>query len=68
MNKCLNCGSKDVDSRRIRYFPVPGVIMVPNSYILCKEHENLNYYYDDIYDEKGKRKKINHEEVIYREK
>ena len=62
---CLTCG-KETSNVHTRYFVVPGFIMVPNSYTLCDEHKNINYYYNDIYDEEGKRKKINHDEVIKR--
>lgn len=65
-NECLACGSKDVDHRMAIYFCVPGTIMVPNSYLLCEKHKNVRYDYDDIYDENGKRKEINHEQVIKR--
>ncbi len=67
MNKCLTCDSP-VESRNPRYFVVPGYIMVPNSYLLCDEHKHLQYYFEDIYDENADRKKINHEEVIKRNK
>lgn len=67
MNKCLTCGSKELDNRHIRYFVVPGFIIVPNSYLLCDNHKELKYYYDDLYDEKGNRKKIDHETVMNRD-
>jgi hypothetical protein len=65
MYQCLTCGSK-IDLI-IRYFTLPSNFINSNSYLLCNEHKNLHYYWDDIYDENGVRKKINHKEVIERE-
>jgi len=30
---------------------------------ICDEHKKLQYFYDDVYDENGKRKKIDHAAV-----
>jgi len=68
MSKCLTCDSEKADPRIVRYFSIPGYIMVPNSYVLCPEHKDLQYYFEDIYDENGKRKTINHEAVKERNK
>lgn len=68
MNKCLTCGSKEVNNMPSLYFVIPSMIIVPNSYLLCEQHKNLRYFYDDIYDDNGKRKKIDHEAVIERSK
>jgi len=65
---CLACGSKEVDCRMVRYFAIPGMIIVPNSYLLCDEHKDVQYHYDDLYHEDGKRKVIDHEAVINRSK
>lgn len=65
--ECLTCGSKEVDPRRDHVFCVPGVIMVSSSsYLLCEEHKNVRYEYEDIYTKEGNRKKIDHEAVIKR--
>lgn len=65
---CLTCGSKEVTNSHERYFVVPGMYIVPNSYLLCKEHKHLSYYYEDIYDDGSppKRKQIDHEAVKLR--
>lgn len=63
---CLTCGSNEADPNNVRYFAIPGMVMVPNSYILCKEHEDLRYDFYDIYDENSKRKEIDHAAVIAR--
>lgn len=67
MNKCLTCG-KHAPHHNVRYFVVPGHIMVPNSYLLCDEHKELQYFFDDIYDENCEVKKIDHNKVIERSK
>jgi hypothetical protein len=63
---CLACGSKEVQTNNTRYFVVPGFIMVPNEYLLCKDHKHVQYFYEDIFDENGNRKKIDHASVIER--
>lgn len=68
MNECITCGSKDVDCRMTRYFVLPGMYVGANSYLLCDLHNNLRYTYEDIYDENGNRKNIDHEKVIERGK
>lgn len=62
---CLTCG-KEAIIIRPRFINVPSFIIVPNQYVLCEEHQNISYEYDDIYDDKGERKEINHEEIIKR--
>ncbi len=66
MNECLACGNKDVNNLMVHYFVVPGFIMVPNSYLLCDKHSGAFYSYEDIYDNKGNRKKIDHNDVLSR--
>lgn len=68
MSECLTCGSKEVSNTSVRYFCVPGMVMVPNSYLLCEQHKGLQYSYEDIYEEDGTRKKIDHQSVIERTK
>jgi hypothetical protein len=65
MNECLACGSKEVIDRP-KYFGIPGMVIVPNSYLLCDKHQGLEYRFDDIYDENSKRKEIDHEAVMAR--
>lgn len=57
-----------MDTRRPRYFVIPGMVIVPNSYLLCDKHKNLSYFFDDVYDENSKRKEIDHEAVMRRSK
>lgn len=64
--ECLRCGSKEVNNINVRYFVVPGFVMVPQSYLLCKDHLHLRYSYEDVYDKDGNRKKIDHESVMNR--
>jgi len=66
MNKCLNCGSTNVDSRNVIYMCNPTKIIVPCSYLLCNDHKDLRYDFHDIYDENSKRKNIDHSKVIER--
>lgn len=63
--ECITCGSRKVEYIP-RYFVIPGSIVVSNSYLLCNDHKHLNYYFNDIYDEEGKRKPIDHEKIINR--
>lgn len=63
---CITCGSKKVDTHKIHYFLVPGHVLVPNTYLLCEEHKNISYYFDDIYTPNGKRKEIDHEAIVKR--
>lgn len=65
MSECLTCGSKNTINT-VRYFVIPGLFCVPNSYLLCEKHSKLQYYYEDIYDEEGNRKKIDHQKVLSR--
>lgn len=64
--ECLTCGSKHTTGYPI-YLAIP-VAIVPyaNTYYLCEVHKAIRYDYSDIYDENGKRKKIDHEAVLER--
>jgi len=42
------------------------MVMVPNSYLLCDKHKGLQYFYEDIYEDNGKSKEIDHQSVIER--
>jgi hypothetical protein len=55
--KCLTCGER---GDTMRYFVLPANFIASNSYYLCKNHANLKYEWDDIYDEYGVRKKISY--------
>ena len=64
MPECLKCGRQ---SKHLfeRYFIVPGLIMVPNRYYLCHEHQRLVYKFSDLYNEDGTMKQEeNKKEVI----
>lgn len=68
-DECLTCGSKEVSNINTFYFAIPGMVIVPNSYLLCEEHNHLRYCFDDVYEINGhevKRKEIDHATVISR--
>ena len=67
-NECLTCGSKKVDPNRVMYMVIPGMIIPGGGtmYLLCDEHKNVRYNFDDVYEEDGTRKNIDHESVIKR--
>ncbi len=54
---CLKCGSKNVTEHSY-YFIIPGMIIVPNEYRLCKKHKDLRFSFEDVYNEDGSRKEI----------
>jgi len=60
---CQKCGAP-ASLRNLRFFVVPGHIMVPNSYLLCDEHRGFRYNFEDIYNEDGTRKKPNDKEKL----
>ena len=67
---CLACGSEEVNPSEQYYFVSPvDLIAFPCSYLLCKEHKHVRYYYDDLFDENNKQRKvIDHKKVIERSK
>lgn len=52
------------------YMCIPGHIIPSGgtSYLLCQEHKNVRYEFDDIYEPDGKRKKVDHKSIIERSK
>lgn len=62
MPDCLVCGKSDAYNI-IRYFVIPGHIVAPNSYALCKEHIDIQYTFEDIYNEDGSRKPLTKKEL-----
>jgi hypothetical protein len=68
-NECLTCGLKEISNTNEYYFVNPGMVIVPCSYLLCEDHKNLRYCFDDIYEINGneiKRKDIDHGKVKLR--
>lgn len=49
----LECGSKEIHRGKPLFMCLPGTVLVPSQYYLCKEHKDLRFNFEDIYNEDG---------------
>lgn len=67
--ECLNCGKEVRNLNNQRWFVNPCKMIVPCSYLLCDEHKDLSYFFEDVYDIKDgnpTRKEIDHHAISQR--
>jgi hypothetical protein len=62
--KCALC-DEFANMYNERYFIVSSrEFFVPNCYVLCDEHKDIQMVFEDFYNENGTRKKIEKERII----